>query len=410
MSVLKLVQGAGTLTLADYFTPYNQASLSSTDSDVSSCGTVVLPDQPGSIPHLLVASGKEGTVYLLNRDNMGQYNSSGDTQIVQELPLAVGAMFSTPVYWNGTVYFGGNAHPIQAFSLNGGLLSTPPMAQSTKMPGARAPTISASGTTNGILWIMSGPLNAFDATTLKLLYNTNQAGTRDLLPPVANFVTQTVANGKVYVGTRQSLMVYGLLHQLKPASGNNQSAIVNSTLPVPLQVQAADPYTRQPLPGITVTFSDGGKGGVFGTPTATTDSSGLASTTYSLYRVARIVTITASSPGLASTLFTETGTPDAPKWLIIRSGNNQTAPAGTNLPAPLTVKVADQYSNGVPGISVNFNDGGAGGTLSSSSVITDSLGRASVTYTNPPNVGTITITASSSGLTSQKFSETATGP
>jgi hypothetical protein len=257
---------------------------------------------------------------------------------------------------------------------------------------------------------MSGPLNAFDATTLKLLYNTNQAGTRDLLPPVANFVTQTVANGKVYVGTRQSLMVYGLLHQLKPASGNNQSAIVNSTLPVPLQVQAADPYTRQPLPGITVTFSDGGKGGVFGTPTATTDSSGLASTTYSLYRVARIVTITASSPGLASTLFTETGTPDAPKWLIIRSGNNQTAPAGTNLPAPLTVKVADQYSNGVPGISVNFNDGGAGGTLSSTSVITDSLGRASVTYTNPPNVGTITITASSSGLTSQKFSETATGP
>lgn len=125
MSILKLVQGAGALTVADYFTPYNQVSLSKADLDLSSCGTVVLPDQPGSFPHVLVASGKEGTVYLLNRDNMGQFCSSctaGDTQIVQELPSAVGEMFSTPVYWNGTVYFTGNAHPIQAFSLSGGLL------------------------------------------------------------------------------------------------------------------------------------------------------------------------------------------------------------------------------------------------------------------------------------------------
>jgi hypothetical protein len=408
MSILKLSQGLGTLTLADYFTPYNQASLSSADLDVSSCGTVVLPDQPGSIPHLLVASGKEGTVYLLNRDNMGQYNASGDTQIVQEMPLAVGPMFSTPAYWNNKVYFAGNFRPIQAFSLGGGLLSTPPMAQSMKMPGAHSPTISANGDTHGILWIISGALNAFDATTLKLLYNTRQAGTRDLLPPAANFITQTVANGKVYVGTKQSLMVYGLLHQLRAASGNNQSATVNTTLPVPLQVQATDPYTGQPLPGVTVSFSDGGKGGSFGSPTAITDSSGLASTTYSFYKIARAVTITASSPGLATARFTETGTPAAPKWLLIVSGNSQTAPVNTSLPAPLVTKIADQYTNGVPGLTVSFSDGGAGGILSSTSVTTDSLGRASVNYMTPAKAGTITITASSPGLVSKSFSETAT--
>jgi Big-like domain-containing protein len=408
MSILKLSQGVGALNLADYFTPHNQAALTQADLDVSSCGTMVLPDQPGPNIHLLVGSGKEGTVYLLNRDNMGQYNSSADTQIVQELASAVGAMFSTPAYWNSTVYFAGNSHPIQAYSLSGGLLSTLPVAQSAKMPGAHAPTISANGNTNGVLWAINGPaLYAFDATTLKMLYNTNQAGTRDLLPSVTHFVTQTVANGKVYVGTKQSLAVYGLLHQLTPTSGNNQSVTVNSALPVPLQVQAVDPYTGQTFAGVTVTFSDGGKGGVFGNPTAITDSSGLASTTYSFYKVARTVTITASSPGLANALFTETGTPDVPKWLTIVSGNNQTATAGSNLPAPLVVKASDQYSNGIPGISVNFTDGGAGGTLSAASVITDSKGHASVNYTTPTKAGTVIITASSPGLASPKFSETA---
>jgi hypothetical protein len=407
MSILKLVQGVGTLTVADYFTPYNQAYLSQNDLDLSACGTMVLPDQPGPNPHLLIGSGKVGTVYLLNRDNMGRYDSSGDTQIVQELPSAVGSMFGGPAYWNNVVYFAGNSHAIQAYSLSSGLLHSPPVAQSAKMSGGR-PTISANGDTNGLLWAINGPaLYAFDAMTLKMLYNTNQAGTRDQLPPMTNFATQTVANGKVYVGTKQGLMVYGLLHQLKPGSGNNQSATVNTTLPVPLQVQVADPYTGQTFPGVTVTFSDGGKGGVFGNPTAITNSSGVASTTYSFYRIARTVSIMASSPGLAPALFTETATPAAPKWLVISSGNNQSASVNTNLPAPLVTKVSDQYGNGIAGITVSFSDGGAGGILFATSGITDGLGHASVHYTCPANPGTITITASSPGLASQKFFETA---
>lgn len=90
MSIFKVTQGAGTLSLFDYFTPFNYAYLNANDLDLSSAGPIVLPDQPGPYPHLLVASGKNGDVYVLNRDNMGQFNSSGNPQIVQYLPQAVG--------------------------------------------------------------------------------------------------------------------------------------------------------------------------------------------------------------------------------------------------------------------------------------------------------------------------------
>ncbi len=85
-SVLKLVESAWTLSLTDYFTPYNQAIISQTDADLSACGVMVLPDQPGPTPHVLVASGKQGTVYILDRDNMGQFNPVSDSQILQDFP------------------------------------------------------------------------------------------------------------------------------------------------------------------------------------------------------------------------------------------------------------------------------------------------------------------------------------
>jgi hypothetical protein len=415
-SVLKLVQGSGTLTLADYFTPFNQAFISQHDLDLSSSGTVVLPDQPGSNPHLLVATGKQGTVYLLDRDNMGGYNPNGDIQIVQELPSAVGAMFSTPVYWNNTVYFAGNANPIRAFTLSNGQLVTPPVAQSSKVGSGHPPTISANGTSNGLLWLMSGSasasvMSAYDALTLKALYATNQSGTRDAIPATAHFVTQTVANGNVYIGTETSLMVYGLLPVLAVTQGNNQSTTVTGTLPAPLQVQASDPYTGQGVAGITVTFSDGGKGGTFSNPSAITDATGSASTTYTFSKTARTVTITATNPGAAPTAFTETGTPGLPARLLIISGNKQTAQVNGNLPAPVVAKVSDAFNNGVAGVSVAFSDGLAGGSFSASPVVSDSLGRVSTIYTTSTKAGIMSITATAAGLSHLKFSEIATpGP
>jgi len=411
-SVLKLVESAWTLSLADYFTPYNQAIISQTDADLSACGVMILPDQPGPSPHVLVASGKQGTVYLLDRDNMGQFNPISDSQILQELPLAVGAMFSSPAYWNNTVYFTGNAHPISAYALSNGLLAAPPVAQSIAMPGSHSPTISANGNANGVLWVIEGPqLWALDAVSLKVLYNTLQSGTRDLLPAQPHFSTQTVANGKVYVGTQTSLMVYGLLPSLAVASGNNQSAPVTTTLPVALQVQLTDSNNQQVIPGVTVSFKDGGKGGTFGNASPVTDATGTATTTYTVGTVAQPITITASNAGVLGVKFNETATSGPAKWVLLISGGKQSAQVTTTLPQPVVAKVSAQYGNGVPGVNVTFADGGAGGSFSANAVTTNSLGQASTTYTTSTKAGAVNITASTAGMNPLKIPETATaGP
>src|SRR5437660_5304632 len=410
-SVLKLTQMPSGLPLTDYFTPYNQATLSQMDLDLSSAGVLVLPDQPGGAhPHLAVATGKQGILYLLDRDNMGHYNPAGDTQIVQELSPGIGEVNGVPVYWNGKLYVFGGVSPIKAFSLNNGLFSTTPVVQSaTLIGGGHVATISANVNTNGILWVINGTnMQAYGAGTLKLLYTTKDAGTRDTLPTTAHFATQTVANGKVYVATRQNLVVYGLFPALLTVAGNNQTAIVNTMLPVALKIKAVDPYSGQPFSGVTVTFSDGGKGGTFSTTTPVTDANGFASTTYTLSKIARTVTITASVAGFAGAVLTETGTPAAPKWIVPLKGNNQSAPVTTQLPAALVVKVADQYSNGVPGITVNFNDGGAGGKRSATSACTDSLGRARTLYTTSTKAALVTINASALSLAILHMHETAT--
>ena len=413
-SVLKLTQTPNGLSLTDYFTPYNQLFLSQMDLDLSSAGVVILPDQPGAHPHLAVATGKQGILYLLDRDNMGQYNPAGNTQIVQEVsPGAGGEVNGVPVYWHGKLYAFGGVSAIKAFSVNNGLLSTTPVLQSpTLVGGGHVATMSANGNTNGILWVINGAkLSAYAASTLKLLYTSGQSDTRDTLPTTAHFATQTVANGKVYVATRQNVVVYGLFPALLTVAGNNQMATVNTVLPVALKMKAVDPYSGQPLAGITVTFSDGGKGGTFSTTTPLTDANGFASTLYTLSKVARTVTITATAPGFASAVLTETGTAAAAKWIVALKGNNQSAPVTTQLPAALVVKIADQYSNGVPGVTVNFNDGGAGGTLSATSAITDSLGKVTTVYTTSTKAALVTITGTALSLSPLHMHETATaGP
>ena len=209
-SVLKL---SPNLTLADYFTPWNVAYLNSHDLDLSSTGAVILPHQAGPYPHELIASGKQGIVYVLNRDNMGMF-SPNDNQIIQEFALEPGAtsdvLFGSPAYWNNTVYFAPVTSQLMAFPLSGGLLGTPRKTPQ-KYYGRHSLFVSANGNSNGVLWVITGQLLAFDAVSLNLLYTTNQAPNgRDTLPPIGHFAAPTVANGKVYVGTRNSLEAYGL--------------------------------------------------------------------------------------------------------------------------------------------------------------------------------------------------------
>ena len=213
VSVIKLSQVGTTLALQDWFTPYNYSYLSPHDKDLD-VGVLILPDQPGPYPHELIAGGKQGTIYVLNRDNLGQLCSTcttGDTQIVQELPNGIGPEPGTPVYWNNTVYFTGLLSPVNAYTLNNGLLAL--TSQSSKLSQPGHPVLTSNGTTNGILWFINGKaLWALNAVTLKALYHSDQpTGGRDTLPPLAHFATPIVANGKVFVGTQASLVTYGLL-------------------------------------------------------------------------------------------------------------------------------------------------------------------------------------------------------
>jgi hypothetical protein len=214
LSVFKLAQTQGSLALADWFTPYDLVFLDKKDQDLNE-PVLLLPDQPGPYPHLAIAVGKEGTLYVLNRDDMGHQCATcklGDTQIVQELPLVVGPDPGALIYWNNIVYTSGSASPVSAFALADGLLAGVPFAESSRGAGQHSPVLSANGNTSGTIWQINGStLTAYDALTLERLYSSAQDKTgRDQLPELPHFANLMVANGKVYVGTNTSLAFYGL--------------------------------------------------------------------------------------------------------------------------------------------------------------------------------------------------------
>ncbi len=313
-TVLKLNLAGGGLTWADYFTPADQDILNTQDLDLGSGGVVELPDQTGPNPHLLVAAGKEGVIYLVNRDDMGQFNSTEDN-VVQEIPTDLGQVYSIPVYWNGTVYYVGSGnHSMQAFALSNGLLSTSPIAESVHVYTRGLPSLSANGTSNGIVWLLRGPSNAaplltaFDATSLAIIYSSNQAsGNRDTVGPIAHFATPTIANGKVYVGTTTKLAIYGLMPRIKANGGGGQIGNAGTTLPKPISVKVVDGYSGSAIAGVTVNMTDGGAGGAFGNPNPVTGSNGVASTTYTLPGKAGVVSLTLTAPGyVAPTPYKET--------------------------------------------------------------------------------------------------------
>ncbi|HEU6447932.1 MAG TPA: chitobiase/beta-hexosaminidase C-terminal domain-containing protein [Verrucomicrobiae bacterium] len=221
-SFVKLSTVSNQLSVADYFTPYNQASLQSYDADLGSGGPMLLPDSVGSAehPHLLVGCGKEGKIYLVDRDNMGKFNASGDTN-VQFLANAVGGTWSSPAYFNNLIYYQGNGDVMKAFLITNGVIVATPQSKSATsfgFPGA-TPTISANGTNNGIAWVIdptpylsSGPavLHAYNATNLAIeLYNSSQNLSRDNPGGAVKMVPPIITGGKVYVGAEYAVSVFG---------------------------------------------------------------------------------------------------------------------------------------------------------------------------------------------------------
>jgi hypothetical protein len=224
---IKLSTAGGKLTVADYFTMYNTTSESDADEDLGSGGALVLPDMTdaaGQVQRLAIGAGKDGNIYLVNRENMGKFNPSNDGAIYQELDGALpGGIWSMPAYYQGSVYFGAVGGSIRAFQFTRAVLSsTPASTTGTTFPYPGAtPSISANGTANGILWAVENNspavLHAYVATNLSdELYNTSQAaGGRDQFGNGNKFMTPTIANGKVYVGTPNGVAAFGLLSSKK---------------------------------------------------------------------------------------------------------------------------------------------------------------------------------------------------
>jgi hypothetical protein len=207
------------LKVLDFFTPFNQQTLANNDQDLGSGDIVLLPDSVGSAahPHLLICGGKEGRVYLIDRDNMGKYDPNTD-HVVEEQAGAVTSIYGTPAYFNNTLYIVGLNDVGKTFSINNAYFSPSPTSVSPDKFGfpPGTPNISSNGTLNGIVWDIdrsTNQLRAYDATSYgKELYTSAQAPNgRDTLGTAIKFTVPSIVDGKVFVGTSNSLVAYGLL-------------------------------------------------------------------------------------------------------------------------------------------------------------------------------------------------------
>jgi hypothetical protein len=222
-SFLKISSSAAGLSVLDYFTMSNVVAESNADQDLGSGGELLLPDlmdSTNTVRHLMVGAGKDGNIYVVDRDSMGKFNASSNKNYQTLTGVLPGGIWSTPAYFNGTLYYGNVSGSLKAFSISSAKLGTAPQSQSATQftyPGT-APSVSANGSANGIVWAHENTspavLHAYDATNLAHeLYNSNQAAAnRDHFGAGNKYITPVVADGKVFVGTGGAVAVFGLLH------------------------------------------------------------------------------------------------------------------------------------------------------------------------------------------------------
>ena len=238
-SVIAFNLANGALTPTDSWTSFNYRTLNTQDWDQGAGGALMLPDQPGAHPHMLITAGKEGRISVLNRDSLGGLASGGSSntnalQDITGLTQQGEGFWSSATYWNGNVYvWSGGENPgtpnvAMLFKINNGVMSTKPDSESTftsKYPGATF-SVSSNGTQDGIAWAVradqfntNGPavLYAFNATDLSdVYYESDTNATRDSAGPANRFSVPVVTNGRVYVAAHGEVDVYGLLNA--PAS------------------------------------------------------------------------------------------------------------------------------------------------------------------------------------------------
>ena len=208
------------LHVMDFFAPFNANQLNIGDHDLGAGGVLLVPDQTGAFPHEAVVCGKNEPIYVINRDNMGKKGVADDNQIIQLVHNQLGGpglqgddkCFTTPAFFQQTLYFIGNNDVIKAFSLDAasGKLSLTPTSRGSFVfvfPGGQ-PVVSSNGTSNGIVWAVdqspASSLHAFDATDV------SRELFRAPIGQAAKWAVATVINGKVFVATKSSLVVFGL--------------------------------------------------------------------------------------------------------------------------------------------------------------------------------------------------------
>ena len=222
-SFLKISSAGAGLRVLDYFTMSNEVAESNGDQDLGSGGELLLPDMQdstNSVRHLMVGAGKDGNIYVVDRDSMGKFSASSNKNYQTLNGALPGGIWSTPAYFNGTLYYGDVSGTLKAFAISSAKLGAVPQSQSDiqfTYPGT-APSVSANGTANGIVWAHEntapGVLHAYDAANLgHELYNSNLPGAnRDQFGAGNKYITPTIADGKVFVGTTNAVAVFGLLH------------------------------------------------------------------------------------------------------------------------------------------------------------------------------------------------------
>jgi hypothetical protein len=226
-----------------------------------------MKDANNVIRHLAVGCGKDSNIYIVDRDNMGKYIPGATTKanLYQEVfSVLPGGLYSTPAYFNGSLYFGPNGHSLRQLKFTNAKLRTT-AASTTSIafgyPGA-TPSISAFGTTGGIVWAYertsgtnpgNAVLHAYDALNLATeLYNSTQNVRRDSFGVAAaiKFATPTVCNGKVYTGTANSLAGFGLLTPAAATEVTGSVQLVFGTL----QFQSS---TKHYIQTVTLTNTGG---------------------------------------------------------------------------------------------------------------------------------------------------------
>jgi Legume lectin domain/Chitobiase/beta-hexosaminidase C-terminal domain len=382
---LDLTNGVPTMNtngtvVGDDFTPLAQANLNNADEDQGSGGTLLLPNSE------LTQVGKSGIVYVLNRENLGGYNPN-NTKDPQEAAY-VGGVWGAPAYWNGNVYVWGQSDHLKTFTFVNGLLSANPTSTSAEIAGqsfgtySPTPSVSANGTTNGIVWSLQTDnfgsqgreiLYAHDASNVaNLLYSSGTTSSdpnfaRDNPGNSVKFIVPTVVNGKVYVGSESQLSVFGLL------SGSTQAA-----------TPVISPASQSFNPSIQVTI---------------TDSTSGASVYY---------TTDGSTPTTASTKYTTPFTLTTTSTVnAIAAGMGLLQSAEASAAYSLTTQVATPTLNPAPGSYSAVQSVAINTTTPNATVYYTTDGTTPTTsstkYTGPVSIGvteTLSATAVASGLSS----------